>query len=466
MDLKKLLLNNETLLTIIENLQESVFVTDGEGKIILVNSVAVKLLGISAEDMVGFYVSDMVNKGFWKNSAVLEVMKTKEPSITTILCRNGSRNISTSIPIFDEQGKIKLIITNSSGESTLFKLYDIMEKEKRGADRYKRELEYLRRSRKNEIVAESPAMKLCLKKALAVARTNTSVILTGETGVGKDVVANYIHMNSDRSENAFVDINCAAIPDSLFEAELFGYVKGSFTGANSAGKMGLFEAAEQGTVFLDEIAEIPMPFQARLLRVLESKELRRVGGTNNIKMNARIICATNRNLKGMVNDATFRSDLYYRLNEFNINIDPLRNRREDIIPLAELFLKRYNEKYGINKYFSQRVKKIMENYSWPGNIREVRNVVSHAYILSDGLEINTVNIFFDEEKTANEGMLTENYLDDYVKEKISLKEFRNELESKYIKGVVNSLEGNMTEAAKILGIHRSHLYRMMNNKCR
>lgn len=463
MDTKSSSLDKELLLTIIENLQESVFVTDGEGKILLVNSKAVELLGIPAENMVGFYVSEMVKKGYWVNSAVLEAIKTRKTAIAAILCCSGTRNISTSIPIFDEQGEIKLIITNSSGESTLLKLYDFLEKEKRGTDRYKRELEYLRRSKENQIVAESPAIKATFKEALVTARIDNSVIITGETGVGKDIVANYIHNNSKRSENAFVDINCAAIPDSLFEAELFGYEKGAFTGASSMGKMGLFEVAGNGTVFLDEIAELPLPFQAKLLRVLENKGFRRVGGTKNIKTNARIICATNRDLRKMMEEGAFRRDLYYRLSEFKINIEPLRHRKEDIIPLAELFLKNYNEKYGTKKYFSERMKISMQNYFWPGNIREVHNLVSHAYIVSDGLEIDTVNYFIEEDKVAKINTSIENILEEYVQKKISLKKFRKEIEFKYINHVINSCQANVADAATILGIHRSHLYRRISN---
>ncbi len=460
---KCLSLDKETLLTIIENLQESVFVTDGEGKIILVNSVAVKLLGIPAEDMVGYYVSDMIKKGFWTNSAVLEAIKTRDTAIATIINQDGTRNISTSIPIFDEQGETKLIITNSSGESNLLKLYEILEREKRGADRYKRELEYMRQSKENQIVKESPAIKKALQEAFAAARTDNSVIITGETGVGKDVIANYIHINSDRSQEAFVDINCAAIPDSLFEAELFGYEKGAFTGANLLGKMGLLEAAEKGTVFLDEIAELPLSFQAKLLRVLENKEFRRVGGTKNIKTNARIICATNRNLKQMVREGAFRSDLFYRLNEFSIQVEPLCNRREDIIPLAELFLKKYNDKYNTDKYFSEQMKRSMEKYTWPGNIREVRNVVSRAYIVSEGSRIDSVNIFFDQPETEYKSSSMEEYFGGYVQRKVSLKEFRKEVESKYINDIIGLCEGNIVDAAKILGIHRSHLYRKKVN---
>lgn len=454
-------LDKEILLAILENLQESVFVTDGEGKILLVNSIAVKLLGIPAEEMVGYYVADMLKKGNWTNSAVLEAIRTRKTAITPILCKNGTRNISTSVPIFDEQGEIKLIITNSSGESTLLKLYDILESEKRGADRYKRELEYLRHSKKNQIIAESPAIKATFKEAFAAARMESSVILTGETGVGKDIVAKYIYMNSNRAENAFVDINCAAIPDNLFEAELFGYERGAFTGANSTGKMGLFEAAGNGTVFLDEIAELPMPFQAKLLRVLENREFRRVGSTKNIKTNARIICATNRNLRGMVEEGSFRGDLYYRLNEFKIHIEPLRNRQEDILPMAHLFLNTYNEKYRTEKYFSERMKRNMLSYSWPGNIRELHNVVSRSYIVCDGLELDTVSTFIEENK-AIDNTSTDDFLKDYIENNVPLKDFREGIEAKYIKDVIDSCQGNIAQAAKVLGVHRSHLYRRIN----
>jgi len=455
-------LDKNTLITIINNLEESVFVTDGDGKVILVNPLATKLLGVSAEDMLGHYVKELIEKGYWSNSSVLKAISTKATAISPINCITGSKNISTSVPVIDDNGNIELIVTNSSGEKSLINLYKILEREKKGKELYKREIEYLRLQKEKKIIAESDSIKFSLKEALAASRTDNTVIISGESGAGKDVVANYMHSKSKRANYPFIDINCAAIPDNLFEAELFGYEKGAFTGANSNGKMGLLDVAKDGTVFLDEIGELSMFLQAKLLRVLENKVFRRVGGTENIKITSRFICATNKDLKKLVDDGKFRGDLFYRLNEFSLNVDPLRCRVNDIIPLAEYFLKEYNEKYGTSKHLSDNLKEAMKAYAWPGNTRELRNVISRAYVVAEGDELKPDDILIHHYNFESSSSSKVSPLDYYVKQQKTLKEFRDEMELKYIEEVLESCDGNKAKAAEILGIHRSHIYRRLS----
>lgn len=461
MDRKSASLSKDILLKIIENLQGSVFATDGAGKIILVNPVAVNLLEVPAEEMVGYTVLDMLKKGYWSNSTVLQAIDKREVVSAPIHCKNGTKNISTSIPIFSEDGKVDLVITSSNGEQDFYKLYEILKHEQIESNRYKRQLEFLKYSKEKKIVAQSPAMKKSLSDAALASKIDNTIIITGETGVGKDVIANYIHANSERRDNAFVGINCAAISENLFNAELFGYEKGSFTGASSRGKMGLFEVAKNGTIFLDEIAELPLPIQAKLLRVLESKMFRRVGGTEDIKSTSRILCATNRDLKKMVDKGLFRNDLYYRLNEFTINVVPLRNRKDDIIPLSDLFLESYNRKYDTHKYLSDKMKNNLLNYFWPGNIRELRNVISRAYIIVEDEELNMDLTISDEMQDEDDSENQKQMLDECVNNKKTLKEFRDKVESMYIDDVIKQCNGNISEAAKNLGINRSHLYRKL-----
>lgn len=461
MDRNSASLSKDILLKIIEHLQDSVFVTDGEGKIILVNAVAINLLEVSAEEMVGYTVLDMLKKGYWSNSTVLQAIEKRKAVSGPIYCKNGTKNISTSIPIFSENGKVDLVITSSSGEQNFYELYKILKHEQIESNRYKRELEFLKYSKEKKIVAESPSMKKSLSDAALAARMDNTIIIMGETGVGKDIIANYIHANSERRDNAFVGINCAAISENLFNAELFGYEKGSFTGASSTGKMGLFEVAKNGTIFLDEIAELPLPIQAKLLRVLESKTFRRVGGTVDIKSTSRILCATNRDLKKMVDEGLFRNDLYYRLNEFTITVVPLRKRKEDILPLADLFLESYNRKYHTHKYLSSKMKKDLLNYFWPGNIRELRNVISRAYIIVEDEELNMDLIILNEAQDEEDSENQKQMLDECVKNKKTLKEFCDKVESMYIDEVIKQSNGNISEAAKNLGINRSHLYRKL-----
>jgi transcriptional regulator with PAS, ATPase and Fis domain len=220
-----------------------------------------------------------------------------------------------------------------------------------------------------------------------IAKVDTTVLLLGETGVGKEEIAKFIHRNSLRKDRPFVKINCGAIPANLIESELFGYEKGAFTGALQQGKLGMFEVAEGGTLLLDEIGELPLKMQVKLLRALQEQEITRVGGTKSIKIDVRILAATNRNLEKMVREKIFREDLYYRLNVVPVNIPPLREREKDILPLAYLFLEQFNKKYGLKKRFSFSTNACFLDYSWPGNIRELKNIVERVVVTSKENEI-------------------------------------------------------------------------------
>ncbi|MBR0598227.1 sigma 54-interacting transcriptional regulator [Sinanaerobacter chloroacetimidivorans] len=233
-------------------------------------------------------------------------------------------------------------------------------------------------------VFESQSMRAVLRNAIKVAKYDCTVMITGESGTGKEVVAQFIFNNSKRNNFPFVKINCASIPENLLESELFGYESGSFTGAHPKGKKGLWETAQGGVLFLDEIGEIPMSIQSKLLRVLQEKEIYRIGGTSPVKTDARIIVATNKDLGDMVKRGQFREDLYYRLNVFPIEIPPLRERRQDIIPLARLFLSEYNEKFNLSKSIDRDVISYLMEYDWPGNIRELQNCVQRLLITAEG----------------------------------------------------------------------------------
>ncbi|NPB08816.1 MAG: sigma-54-dependent Fis family transcriptional regulator [Thermodesulfobacteria bacterium] len=234
-----------------------------------------------------------------------------------------------------------------------------------------------------EVVAESDKMRQVLALAAKVAATDATVLILGESGTGKEVLANVIHRLSPRKEGVFLKINCAAIPEGLLESELFGHEKGAFTGADRA-KPGLFETADQGTLFLDEIGDLPLSLQAKLLRVLQDGTIRRVGGLKEIKVNVRVIAATNRDLDAMVKEGTFREDLFWRLNVFAIKIPPLRERREDILPLARYFLTKFAKKHGKEvRDFSREAWELLLSYHFPGNVRELENIVERAVILAE-----------------------------------------------------------------------------------
>lgn len=241
----------------------------------------------------------------------------------------------------------------------------------------------------------SPALEKLLERLAKAAATDASIMLLGESGVGKEVLARHIHNTSPRASKPFVAINMAAIPDNLIESELFGFEKGAFTDAAEA-KAGQFELAEGGTLFLDEIGEMPYSLQAKLLRVLQEREIRRLGSSKNTKIDVRIITATNADLNRKIGEGGFREDLYYRLNTIPLLIPPLRERREEILPIAEAALERYCERYGFEaKEFSPEARTALENYSWPGNIRELISVVERSAILSDGNRIGAEELFLE-----------------------------------------------------------------------
>ncbi len=299
------------------------------------------------------------------------------------------------------------------------------------------------------IVAESPQMRRVIETAKKVAPFDTSVLITGESGVGKEVVAKLIHESSRRSKGPFIAVNCAALPENLVEAELFGYKKGSFSGAYTD-KKGIVEEAEGGTLFLDEIGDLPLPLQAKLLRLLQEKEIRPIGSNRPKKVDVRILFATNRNLKELVDRGEFREDLFYRINVIHIHIPSLRERREDIIPLAYFFIKKSAEKFGVPvKELSEPAKRQLLSYDWPGNVRELENAVERSFILNEGDVIE--RIYFQEDTGVSES---------YTGIK-PYQEAKEEFEKNYLKKLLDISEGNISKASRLSGKTRAEIYRLM-----
>jgi two-component system response regulator HydG len=264
--------------------------------------------------------------------------------------------------------------------------------------RMKNEIDYLRHTQENiiyrtsDIIGVSPSLKKVLNMAEKVAKADSTLLLTGETGVGKGLIAGAIHHNSNRSDNNFVQVNCAALPQNILESELFGHERGAFTGAVKL-RTGRFEQANMGTIFLDEIGDMDMSLQSKILRVLEEREFERLGGERTIKVDVRVIAATNQDLYQMVQEGKFREDLYYRINVVNIPIPPIRERREDIEPLARYFLKKYSLEFSKPEMEIDRAAlDLLRSYDWPGNVREIRNCIERAVLLSDGTVIRTGDI--------------------------------------------------------------------------
>jgi TyrR family helix-turn-helix protein/PAS domain S-box-containing protein len=376
-------------------------ISDREGNIIACNEASAKTAGLKTSDFVGKNVHDLVEKGIMDKSVSLQVMATKQRVDTMIFIKpTGKEVLSTGTPVFGEDGNIDMIIVNDRDMTQLNNLKAKLDETRLVTEKYKDTLSELNMANLKEqlIVAASKEMRQVLKTGHKFAKLGVSnILLLGESGTGKNLLAKFIHHNGIRKKKPFIEISCAAIPENLLEAELFGYEKGAFTGADPRGKVGLFELAHEGTLFLDEIGDLPLPVQVKLLKYWDNQEVYHIGGIKPIKVDCIIIAATNRDLKKLVNQGKFREDLFYRLNSVNLRIPPLRKRREDISNLAHHFLNMYNRTYGLKKRFSSQALKVLLSYQFPGNIRELKNIINSAVLMSekDVLEKSIVNAILD-----------------------------------------------------------------------
>lgn len=305
------------------------------------------------------------------------------------------------------------------------------------------------------IVANSPKMQQVFDLAQRVGRFDSTVLITGESGSGKEVVAESIVRASDREEKPFIKVNCGAIPENLLESEFFGYEKGAFTGADPKGKAGLFEMANGGTIFLDEIGELPLNLQVKILRVLQQKELVRIGGAETISLDVRVISATNKNVEQMVSEGTFRKDLFYRLNVVSIIIPPLRERTDDILPLLTVFLDRFNSKYKLQKKMTPAVLDAFVEYTWPGNVRELENVVESMVVLSPDEMIGVESM---PAKVVKTGVEEKPAID--IKEIMPMKEAVSLLEESLLQKAMEKY-GTTRKAAQALKVDQSTVVRKL-----
>lgn len=386
--LKQLNESNERIYlyqSMLNNLQDGVFITDDKGETLFVNDAFLSLSGLKRCDIVGKTVYYLMSHKIVPNSCCAKVLETKSPSSTLNHYYHGKSCLVSGSPVYDSNNQLKMVVSVIRDVSELEQLKQSVEAEKSLALSYRSKLKQLEENNQSQpLVTKSKSMSDIYDKAFKVANIDSSILILGETGVGKDFLAHYIHKISKRSEEGpFLKINCGAIPEQLLESELFGYEAGAFTGASRNGKAGLFELANNGTLFLDEIGDMPYSLQVKLLSAIQDKKMYRIGGNKVINFNCRIIAATNADLEELVNQKKFRIDLYYRLNVINVKIPPLRHRKEDIIPLAMKFLSQFNEQYEQSKYFASRTLELFLIYDWPGNIREMKNLVERLVIISD-----------------------------------------------------------------------------------
>ncbi|KMY56310.1 transcriptional regulator [Bacillus sp. FJAT-27231] len=458
---------------IINLLAERVVVVDRNGIIIYINEGYCEFIGTTVEEAVNRPVQDVI-----ENSRMHIVAKTGQTELAALQSINGSEMIANRFPLFENGeivGALGSVMFRNPEEWQMYKtkIQNLVEELNYYQARAQRDLQS--KYNFNDLIGDSPAFLSVKKLAQRISGSNSSVLLIGESGTGKELFAHAIHHNSMRASGPFVAINCSSIPEHLLESELFGYEDGAFTGAKRGGKKGQFEMANKGTLFLDEIGDMPLSMQSKLLRVLQEKEIYRVGGQKSISVDVRIIAATHRDLEKMVKEGDFRQDLYYRLNVIKIEIPPLRQRREDIILISNWLLKKLGTKFYRNSIeLSPEVAVRLTQHSWPGNIRELENVLERSINVLDGKVIKLPHLplyLRDQEADITEEAEI-NVHDEHQPGNIHelsaslsvqpLKETVAAAEKQAMQRALAVAKGNKLKAAKLLGISKTSFY----DKCK
>jgi transcriptional regulator with PAS, ATPase and Fis domain len=436
-----------SLLSIImDAINDCIVYVNKDGIVEMLSRAYAEFLSVDRDWAIGRHVRDVI-----ENTRMDIVTKTGKPEIAQVQEINGRNMIATRIPIF-VNGKVvgavgKVLFRDVDELNTLYLRINNIQKE---LNLYRDEFKKANKASYalDSIIGESPGMKQLKDIVKKVGNTNSNVLILGESGTGKELFAHAIHNNSKRVDAPFIKVNCSAIPFELLESELFGYEEGSFTGARKGGKIGKFKAADGGTIFLDEIGELPMSMQAKLLRVLQDREIEKIGSNISEKVDVRVIAATNKNLENMVNEGQFRLDLFYRLNVVNIRVPSLRERREDIPVLAKYLMEKISEKEGIRvDGISFKALDFLKNYDWPGNVRELENTLERA-----------INFMDDETRILAKHLPPKITGISSYDSMRTLKETLEEIEKDVILNRLILAKGNKSEAAETLGISRTSLY--------
>ena len=377
---------NKELQDIINLSADGLVSVDGNGVLLRMNEAYEKIVGIRSDDFVGKPASLLKQQGYLPDIVSRHVMEDLKPKSLVFNIR-GKDVLLTGRPVFNDKGKLIRIVANIRDLSQLNRLKDEINKYSQLTSRYETELQRFRAKEfADDFVADSAKMKELIELTIQAAQVEANVLVYGESGTGKEMVAKMIHKSS-RKEGAFIAVNCGALPGNLLESELFGYQGGAFTGADKNGKIGLFEAADGGTLFLDEIGDMPLEMQVKLLRAIQEKKIRRVGSNEEIRVDVRLVAATNKDLKPRVEAGMFREDLFYRLNVIKLHVTPLRERKEDIPGLVDHFLRNLSKKYGMKRQITKGMMAKLMGYDWPGNVRELENTIERLVVLSKGLNL-------------------------------------------------------------------------------
>jgi PAS domain S-box-containing protein len=460
---------------ILDSIDDPVYVLNNKGGFIFANKALIEVTGYSRRELLEFNAIELVKDGVIDHSVTKTVLKSRNKVIG---CQHVKKKNSlvnslmiTSSPIFDAKGDVKYLVGVLKNISEINEIYrEAVLKNEVSVFKHKDYED--NQTVVKDIIAESSEMKKLLDMVAKLASYDTSLLILGESGTGKEVIASFVHNVSPRSEKTMIKINCASLPENLLETELFGYEKGSFTGASDKGKIGLIEMAHNGTLFLDEIDSLPILLQAKILRAIETKMIKRIGSVKEKYIDFRLITATNADLNELVKEKKFRQDLYFRLNVVPVKIPALRERPYDIIPLAIYFLKYYCSKYNKNKQFSKKVFDSLIEYEWPGNVRELKNFVERMVVMSLTSVIELTDVpkgiledfsikendtaFISKDMDYDTGKNDTNYLFDI--ENNSYKELMARYEEELIKHALLKYKSTY-KTAEILGINQSTVFR-------
>ncbi len=444
------------LMSAMEFSSDGILISDIEGNVTYVNTAYETTTGLKKKDILGKNLQDLLEEGIINKAASLSVLKDEKPVSLIHKYVTGKSALTTANPIYDESKSLVGVVCNTRNITELVHLRNELIETKILTKKYTHEIKILREQAlyHEGFIYVSEIMKKTIKLASKAAVFDSTVLIYGESGTGKEVLAKFIHNESPRKNEAFIRVNCAAIPKELFESELFGYMEGSFTGASKEGKPGMFELANNGTILLDEIGELPLPVQSKLLRVLQEKEVFRIGAKKPTSLNVRVLAATNKDLKKEVSEGNFREDLFFRLNVIPINIPPLRQRAEDISELIQFFLEKLNRKYKKTMIITQEAMNILKSYSWPGNVRELQNLVEYLFIMNIGDEI-------DIEQLPPQ-VITEQIQNNFSIEGLEVTSKLTYMTELYEKALISSTLRNypsIRQAALALGVHYSTLSR-------
>ncbi|MCG7336557.1 sigma 54-interacting transcriptional regulator [Sporosarcina sp. ACRSM] len=431
--------------SIIKSSFDEIFVTDADGKILFASERFKDLFGIHAEEVIHQSVFLLEKQGILSPSVTGKVLQSKKSETIIQETKKGRKLVVSGHPIFDENEQLQGALSFSRDITELDYLKKTNQQVAELMALYEKEIEKIKNNPMYLSAAHHGKMGQVYSIVEKVSSLDVTVLLEGETGVGKNFIARKIHKKSNRNKEPFIEVNCGAIPESLIESELFGYEEGAFTGAKKGGKKGYFEAAGKGTIFLDEISELPLSLQVKLLSVLQNLMVQRVGGSSTIPLTCRIICATNQDLQKLIAEKRFREDLYYRINVIRIMIPPLRERREELVRLVVELLKEFNEKHQMDKEFTPDMLSWLNRQEWPGNIRELRNFIERILITSneDCIDIDQVGVT----PIPNDDLTLEQYL--------------QRMEGDYIVRMYEKYPSSI-KLAKKLGISQSTANRKIN----